>query len=130
VTGETIYSDGRYRVGDQIQVGSEIRTVTAVEDGKISTEPADWLPKRYPDGRRRRDRKLAELFKAEARLSNQRRKLRLMQQNADRLIPTSGPGRRRAKAHRNQGLCLQPFGDGRCPRQAAPGSALCNVHDR
>jgi hypothetical protein len=79
-------------------------------------------------GHRARDYQLAALFKVEARLANQRRKLRLMEQNKDRLIPTSGPGRRRAKAHRAQGLCLTPVGGRRCPREAVAGSVHCDSH--
>ena len=80
-------------------------------------------------GHRYRDHKLAELLKAEGRVANQRRKLRLLQQNVDRLIPTSGPERRRAKAHRQQGLCLGPGPglSGRCQREAVEGY-LCDAH--
>lgn len=80
-------------------------------------------------GHRYRDYRLAELLKAEGRLSNQRRHLRLLQQNVDRLIPTSGPERRRAKAHRQQGLCLGPGPglSGRCQREAVAGY-LCDAH--
>jgi len=78
---------------------------------------------------RYRDRnRQAALFKVEARLANHRRTLRLLQQNADRLIPTSGPGRRRAKAHRNAGLCMSPLGLGRCPRPAETGEYFCDAH--
>jgi hypothetical protein len=79
-------------------------------------------------GRRYRDYRLAELLRAEGRLANQRRKLRLMQQNQDRLIPTSGAGRRRAKAHRNAGLCLNPGPDGRRCQRPAIEHDLCDVH--
>ena len=78
-------------------------------------------------GRRYRDYRLAELLKGEGRLANQRRKLRLMEQNKDRLIPTSGPERRRAKAHRNAGLCLGPGPTGRCQRPAIEHD-LCDAH--
>lgn len=76
---------------------------------------------------RYRDYRLAELLKAEGRLANQRRKLRTLEANKDRLIPTSGPQRRRAKAHRNAGLCLGPGPAGRCQRPAI-GHDLCEQH--
>lgn len=48
--------------------------------------------------------------------------------NLERLIPTSGPGRRRAKAHRNAGLCLHPGGGvGLCPKKVV-GHDLCEDH--
>lgn len=78
-------------------------------------------------GHRYRDYRLAELLKAEGRLANQRRKLRIMELNKDRLIPVGGSERRRAKAHRNAGLCLGPGPTGRCQRPASEGY-LCDAH--
>lgn len=48
---------------------------------------------------------------------------------AGRDIPTSGSGRRRAKAKRNQGQCLAMLSDGTpCQRMALRGIERCNVH--
>ena len=79
-------------------------------------------------GHRYRDYKLAAMFKVEARLVNQRRKLRLMEQNEDRLIPTSGAERRRRNAHRNAGMCLLKVGPKICHRTAVDGSLFCDAH--
>lgn len=79
-------------------------------------------------GRRYRDYKLAAMFKVEARLVNQRRKLRLMEQNEGRLIPTSGAERRRRKAHRNAGMCMLKVGAKICHRPTLDGTMFCDAH--
>jgi hypothetical protein len=79
-------------------------------------------------GRRYRDYRLAGLLKAESRLANLKRRHRVMELNQDRLIPTGGAERRRAKAHRNRGLCLAPYGENRCHRDAQQGSYYCDTH--
>ena len=50
---------------------------------------------------------------------------------AGRGIPTSGPGRRRAKAHRNAGLCMEHTAEGLCREHAFTGSDRdrCLLHD-
>lgn len=50
--------------------------------------------------------------------ANLRRGTDLANTNARRDIPTSGPGRRRAKAHRNRGLCLASENGERCCENA------------
>lgn len=57
-----------------------------------------------------------------------RAKRRALRPAAQTPIPTSGPGRRRAKAHRNRGLCLEPVGDQRCTGTALYGDDYCAAH--
>lgn len=63
-------------------------------------------------------------------LSNKRR----AEQHADRAtghtIPISGPERRRAKAHRNRGLCVEPVTATRRCTQPAAVAGYCTEHDR
>lgn len=57
-----------------------------------------------------------------------RAKRRAARAAAQTPIPTSGPGRRRAKTHRNRGLCLEPVGDTRCTETALHGEDYCAAH--
>ena len=59
--------------------------------------------------------------------ANLRRATDLANTNARRDIPTSGPGRRRAKTWRNQGLCLAT-GDGTRCTETAEQYGRCPKH--
>lgn len=48
--------------------------------------------------------------------------------NGKLLVPRSGPGRRRAKAHRNAGLCLHPGGGRELCRKPAVADGVCEWH--
>jgi hypothetical protein len=70
----------------------------------------------------------ADMLRAWARTTNVRRMQESRARNA-RDIPTSGPGRRRAKQHRNRGLCLERVaGAKRCRRDAADETGRCGRH--
>lgn len=69
----------------------------------------------------------AAMLRAWARTTNVRRLQDSQARNAGRDIPTSGAGRRRAKAHRNRGLCLERVADGRCAA-AADSTGRCGQH--
>lgn len=69
-----------------------------------------------------------QLLTQAARLHNQRNARERVNRNGVRAIPTSGPGRRRAKRHRQQGLCIALVGVGLlCPDAAATGE-YCDRH--
>ena len=68
----------------------------------------------------------AAMLRARARTANVKRMQDSRARNA-RDIPTSGPERRRAKAHRNQGLCLKRTDGGRCTH-AALNAGRCEQH--
>lgn len=59
--------------------------------------------------------------------ANMRRVQDLANANARRDIPTSGPGRRRAKAHRNRGFCLAAENGKRCG-ESADQYGCCRAH--
>jgi hypothetical protein len=113
--------------GQVLDVSGETMEVTEVTSTGVKVNPHHTFgpgPGRaHPKDRAR---KLAAMQKIEARLTNQRRRLALLKQNEDRLIPTSGPGRRRRKAHRNAGLCMLTVA--RCPRPVEPGTLFCDAH--
>jgi hypothetical protein len=70
----------------------------------------------------------AGLLRDWSRLSNTKRIQTSRARNAGRDIPTSGAVRRRAKQHRNRGLCLERGADGRCMLAAADGTGRCEHH--
>lgn len=70
----------------------------------------------------------AGMLRAWARTTNTRRMQDSKARNA-RDIPTSGPERRRAKAHRARGLCLERTPGGRCA-ETADGSGRCGRHPK
>jgi hypothetical protein len=130
VTGSILTRHAKeYVPGDVLDVDGETMEVTEVTPHGVKVNPHHTFgPGPGRRAHRYRDRKLAAMLKVEARLANQRRQLRLMEQNQDRLIPTSGPGRRRAKAHRNRGLCLASAPYGYCQRPAETGAPFCDAH--
>lgn len=70
----------------------------------------------------------AAMLRARARTANVKRMQESRARNA-RDIPTSGPERRRAKQHRNQGLCLEHVaGTKRCTHDAVDGTGRCRRH--
>lgn len=76
------------------------------------------------------DGEYAGMLRAWARTTNARRLQAGRARNAGRDIPTSGSGRRRAKAHRNRGLCLERGADGRCTYAAVDGTGRCEQHPK
>ena len=74
------------------------------------------------------DGEYALLLRDWSRLSNRKRIQASRDRNADRDIPTSGAARRRAKQHRDRGLCLERRSDGRCRLAAADGTGRCEQH--
>lgn len=56
-------------------------------------------------------------------LVNLQRSQRIAATNKGRDVPISGPGRRRAKNHRQAGLCMEPDGGKRC-------AGTATEHDR
>jgi hypothetical protein len=74
------------------------------------------------------DGEYAELLRDWSRLTNGKRIQASRARNATRDIPTSGAARRRAKQHRNRGLCLERNASGRCMLAAADGTGRCELH--
>jgi hypothetical protein len=72
----------------------------------------------------------ADMLRAQSRDANAKRMQESRARNA-RDIPTSGPGRRRAKQHRNRGLCLERVAGGkRCAHDAVDGTGRCARHTK
>ena len=74
------------------------------------------------------DGEYAGLLRGWSRLSNGKRIQASRARNVGRDIPTSGAARRRAKQHRNRGLCLERNASGRCTLAAAEGTGRCERH--
>ncbi len=70
----------------------------------------------------------AALLRDWSRLTNTKRIQASRARNAGRDIPTSGAARRRAKAHRNRGLCLERNSNGRCTHTATGATGRCEQH--
>lgn len=75
------------------------------------------------------DGEYEELLRTWSRNTNMRRAQASRARNAGRDIPTSGTARRRAKQHRNRGLCLGKNGADRCQAPTRHGGTRCWEHD-
>jgi len=72
----------------------------------------------------------AAMLRSYGRLKNGELAKASKARNQGRDIPTSGQARRRAKAHRNAGLCMKHGADGYCPAPAMIEPDRCAQHLR